>query len=73
MWPLYVTAFTTFSYSMGGLALQMLRSARVFVAFIGLATAAALITRRVRRIWLASEPVFASPKMILTRSSTVSI
>ena len=56
IWPIYVTAFTTFSYSMAGLELQMLRSPRVFSAFIVLATAAALITRRVRRIWLASEP-----------------
>ena len=56
MWPIYVTAFTTFTYSMAGLELQMLRWPRVFIAFIVLATAGALITRRVRRIWLASEP-----------------
>ena len=56
MWPLYFTAFMTFTYSMAGLEVQMLRRPRVFMAFIVCASAGALITRYLRRVWLASEP-----------------
>ena len=57
MWPLYLTAFTTFSdYPTAGLELQMLRWPRVFMVFVLFAVAASLLTRYLRRIWLAGEP-----------------
>ena len=56
MWPIYFTAFTTFSFSMAGLELQMLRRPRVLIAFIVVATGGAIATRVLRRLWLASDP-----------------
>ena len=56
MWPLYVTAFTTFSYSMAGLELQMLRQPRLLAWFAVVVAGGALTTRALRRLWLKSEP-----------------
>ena len=56
MWPLYAMAFTTFTYSMADLELQMLRRPGVFIGFVAIVTAGALLTRVLRRLWLASEP-----------------
>ena len=56
MWPIYFTAFTTFSFSMAGLELQMLRWPRVLIAFIVVTTSAAIATRVLRRLWIASDP-----------------
>ena len=56
MWPIYFTAFTTFSFSMAGLELQMLRWPRVLIAFIVVAARAAIATRVLRRLWITSDP-----------------
>jgi hypothetical protein len=56
LWPVYFTAFTTFTYSMAGLELQMLRRPRVLVGFIVVSAAAAFAARLLRRRWLAAEP-----------------
>ena len=56
MWPIYFTAFTTFSFSMAGLELQMLRRPLVLIAFIVIVTGGAIATRVLRRLWLASDP-----------------
>jgi hypothetical protein len=56
LWPFYFTAFTTFSFSMAGLELQMLRWPRLLVWFIVIVVCLAGATRVLRRIWLASEP-----------------
>jgi hypothetical protein len=55
LWPLYFTAFTTFTYSMAGLELEMLRRPRVLVWFIVLVSGAAVIAHVARRRWLAEQ------------------
>ena len=56
MWPLYLTAFTTFTYSMAGLEFEMPRRPRMLAWFVGVVTCGALVTRFLRRLWLAAEP-----------------
>ena len=56
MWPFYFTAFTTFTYSMAGLELQMLRAPRLRGGFVVIVTVAAIATHLLRRRWLAAEP-----------------
>jgi len=56
LWPLYFTAFTTFTYSMAGLEVELLRWTRGFTWFIVLVSCAAVIARVARRRWLAEQP-----------------
>jgi hypothetical protein len=56
LWPLYFTAFTTFTYSMASLELQMLRSPRMLIWFVVLVSGAAATARFARRRWLAEQP-----------------
>jgi hypothetical protein len=56
LWPLYFTAFLTFTYTAAGLELQLLRFPRArAIVFITIAIAA-IVARILRRTWLASEP-----------------
>jgi hypothetical protein len=56
LWPFYFTAFTTFTYSMAGLELEMLRRPGMLASFVAIVTGAALVTRLLRWRWLAGEP-----------------
>ena len=56
LWPFYFTAFTTFTYSMAGLEIALLRWTRGFAWFIVLVSTAAVIARVARRRWLAEQP-----------------
>jgi hypothetical protein len=56
LWPFYFTAFTSFTYSMAELELQMLRRPVLIAAFIVIVSAVALIARVARRRWLAEQP-----------------
>jgi hypothetical protein len=56
LWPFYFTAFTSFTYSMAELELQMLRRPVPIAAFIIIVGTVALIARVTRRRWLAEQP-----------------
>ena len=72
LWPLYFTAFTTFTYSMAGLEVELLRWTRGFAWFIVLVSCAAVIARVARRRWLAEQPGlrFAEEEPGALRAST---